>query len=114
MEDRDHYIISQLRQKIRSLENDKKRLEKKLKFKDILGDMRSSNQIQEEDLFNLKKQILNLQRENHKLKASKTYHLEKVSLDEEIKTIKKLLRNEQKMHEADLGILSTLQSVNYF
>ena len=108
---KDQYIISQLRQKIRSLENDKKMLEKKLKFKDILGNMRSSNQLQDNDLFNLKKQMLDLQRENQKLKTGKTNYLEKVSQDEEIKIIKKRLRNQEKIHQADLGVLSSLQLV---
>ena len=55
--------------------------------------------------------MVDLQRENQKLKTGKTNYLEKVSQDEEIKIIKKRLRNQEKIHQADLGVLSSLQLV---
>lgn len=108
---REAELVTQLRQRIRSLENDKRMLEKKLKFKDILGEMRSSAQGPEEELLALKKRLLELRRQNQELKRSAGFSGEAVRLGEEIKTVCKELRNERKMHEADLGVLATLQSV---
>lgn len=104
-------VITQLRQRIRSLENDKMMLEKKLKFKDILGDMRGSSQMQDEELLHLKKRVLDLQRENGELRRRRGFHGETVKLEEQLKTVHKELRNEKKMHEADLTVLSNLQTV---
>jgi hypothetical protein len=112
MKGRDTYMITQLRQKIRSLENDKMILEKKLKFENIIGNMRSSTKLQEEELFSLKKQILDLQRENQELKKRSNYQINNSHLDEELKTIRKMLKNEKKMHDADIAVLSNLQSVS--
>jgi hypothetical protein len=111
MKGRDTYMISQLRQKIRGLENEKMILEKKLKFKSIIGDMRSSTKNQEEEIFYLKKQILELQKENRKLKQSSSFGLNNGDINEELKTVQKMLKNEKKMHEADIAVLSNLQSV---
>ena len=86
-------------------------LEKRLKFKDILGDMRNSTQVQEEDILNMKKHILALQKENQELKKKKTLQTNVTGIEEEIKTIQKMLKNERKMHEADLAVLTNLQSV---
>ena len=108
---RDTYMISQLRQKIRSLENDKLMLEKKLKFKNIIGDMRNSTKIQEEELLNLKKQVLDLQRENQDLKKRSHFQYSNTDLNEELKMVRKRLKNEKKMHDADIEVLSNLQSV---
>ena len=111
MQGRDQKTIWELRQTIQSLENDKRMLEKRLKFKDILGDMRNSTQVQEEDILNMKKHILALQKENQELKKKKTLQTNVTGIEEEIKTIQKMLKNERKMHEADLAVLTNLQSV---
>ena len=111
MQGRDQKTIWELRQTIQSLENDKRMLEKRLKFKDILGDMRNSTQVQEEDILNMKKHILALQKENQELKKKKTLQTNVTRIEEEIKTIQKMLKNERKMHEADLAVLTNLQSV---
>lgn len=111
MQDREDRVVVQLRQQVRTLENDKRMLEKKLKFNNILSSMRSSTQINEEEIFQMKRKILDLERENARLRKGGAYRVNTSGLDEEIKTIKKILKNEKKMHEADLAVLSNLQTV---
>jgi Fic family protein len=113
MEDHETSTIWELRKKVTTLENQKMMLEKKLKFKNILNDMRSSTQINEEEILEMKRRILELERENRRLKQESGVNVKKFGMDEELKTVRKMLKNEKKMHEADLAVLSNLQSVGF-
>ena len=121
MEAQSNKLIEELRRKIRSLESERSMLEKKLKFKEILGEMRISSKFTEEEALHLKQEILEMHRQNQNLKqqlkrkdiGNKSLgRLELATLGEEIKTLKKMLKNEKKIHTADLGIHSNLQLVS--
>lgn len=109
-----------LKRKIRSLENEKAMLEKRLKFSEYLTNMRNSTKLEEEELLDIKKQLLELQKENSQLRDElrkkqvvvvNTERLELASKSEEIKTLQKMLKNERKIHKVDLMVLTNLQTV---
>jgi nitrate reductase NapAB chaperone NapD len=82
--------------------------------------MRNSTKLEEEELLHIKKQLLELQKENSELRDQlrkkqvvvvNTERLELASKNEEIKTLQKMLKNERKVHKVDLMVLTNLQTV---
>ena len=107
-------IVEALRRRILVLEDEKAMLEKRLRFKELSGEMRASLQMTDKEAFDLKQKNLDLKRDNHRLKQivnKNDSRVNNLAFEEDLKTIKKQLKNQRKMHTADLEILSTLQLV---
>jgi predicted RNase H-like nuclease (RuvC/YqgF family) len=105
--------VSHLKAKILSLENDKMLLEKKLKFFTIIDNMRNSTKIpvDEKEIKKIEEKLKESQQENKFLK-DKIQEMENSSeFEEKLKKVRKELKKEKKMHEADLYVLSDLQKV---
>ena len=109
-----------LKRRIRTLENEKLMLEKRLKFTECLNNMRNSSKLEEDEMLKIKKQLLELQKENNQLRDQRrkkqtpiinTEKLELASKNEEIKTLQKMLKDERKIHKADIIVLTNLQTV---
>ena len=105
--------ISQLQYKILSLENDNMLLEKKLKFQSIMENMRNSTNIRDpaDEVETLRREAERHQKENQALKSRIEKMGDSEGMAKELKSARKQLKKERKMHEADLNVLSSLQSV---